>query len=242
MRGMLLIARRELMAYFNSIWGYVVVASVLALNGLFFNVFAVTSRPRLSSDVLEDFFYYSSGFITIGGVLLSMRLLAEERQNGTMSLLDSSPLSDAQIVGGKFLSAFIFLSGMTLLTLYMPALIFVNGKVSLGHIAAGYAGLLLAGAASVAIGTFGSALVRSQLVAVVISAFFLVFSALSWMLGRVVDPPLDDLVPYLSIYDAHFIQTFAKGRVNTEDIVYYLSVTFVFLLLSTRILSSRRWR
>jgi ABC-2 type transport system permease protein len=131
---------------------------------------------------------------------------------------------------------------ITLLTLYMPALIFVNGKVSFGHIAAGYTGLLLVGAASTAVGTFGSSLVRSQLVAAVIAAVILLFFTISWLLGRIVDPPLDDIVSYFSLYDRHFLNSFGKGRINTEDIAYYLSITFVFLLLSVRVLASRRWK
>jgi ABC-2 type transport system permease protein len=91
MSGIMLVARRELGAYLNSIWGYVVVAVVLALNGLFFNAFAVSNRPRLSADVLEDFFYYSFGFTAVAGVLLTMRLLAEERQTGTMTCWTPRP-------------------------------------------------------------------------------------------------------------------------------------------------------
>jgi len=242
MKGMLLIARRELAAYVNSIWGYVVMAAILALNGLFFNAFAVTGRARYSADVLEDFFYYSFGFTAVAGILLTMRLIAEERQTGTMTLLDSSPLSDAQIVGGKFLSAFLFLTLLTVMTLYMPALIFVNGKVSFGHIAAGYGGLALVGAASVAIGTFGSSLARSQLIAAVIAAVFALFLTVSWLLGKIVDPPLDGLISYMSWYDRHFLQSFGRGRVNTEDVVFFVSVTFVFLVMSVRVLAARRWR
>ena len=157
MRGVWLITRRELSSYFNSMWGYTVIAVILALNGLFFNAFAVGSSPKLSAEVLEDFFFYSFGFIAVAGILLTMRLLAEERQQGTMQLLNASPLGDGQIVLGKFLSAWLVLSLMSLGTLYMPALIFINGKVSLGHIAAGYTGLLLTGAGSAAPGTLGSA-------------------------------------------------------------------------------------
>lgn len=241
MSGLLLIARRELGAYLNTLWGYIVVALVLVVDGMLFNAYALGSGAKLSAEVLEAFFYFSFGTTTIAAVPLTMRLLAEERQTGTMVLLDASPLADWQVVGGKFLSALVFLFGMTLLTAYMPALIFVNGKVSLGHIAGGYLGLLLVGAATAAIGTFGSAISRNQLVAAIISAFLVVFFVMSWMLGRVTDPPFDDIFSYLSLFDRHF-QPFMKGRINLEDVVFYLSITFVFLLLSTRVLSARRWR
>ncbi len=99
-----------------------------------------------------------------------MRLLAEERQTGTLVLLTSSPIQDWEIVLGKFLSAFIFLALITLAcTVYMPLLIFVNGKISVGHLAAGYLGLLLLGSATLAIGTFGSAIARTQVLAAIFS-------------------------------------------------------------------------
>lgn len=241
MSGLLLVTRRELGAYLNSYWGYVVVALILVIDGLLFNAFALGKTARYSSDVLEQFFYFSFGTTVVAAVLLTMRLIAEERQTGTIVLVDASPLSDWAVVGGKYLSAMIFLTGLTLLSLYMPALIFVNGKVSLGHIAAGTFGLLLAGSAATALGTLGSALARSQLVAVVISGAGLVFLVVSWMLARVTDAPLADILSYVSLFDRHF-QPFMKGRINVEDVVFYLSLTFVFLMLSTRVMSARRWR
>jgi len=238
---MLLIARRDLAAYFNSIWGYLVVAALLFFNGLAFNVFAIGRSPKYSTDVLEDFFYWTFGFVMTAAVLLTMRLIAEERQTGTLVLVDSSPLADWQIVGGKFLSALGFLALMIALTGYMPALIFLEGKVSYGHIVAGYTGLLLSGAAVVAIGTFSSAVSKHQLVAAVIAGVIVGVLILSWLLGRVTEAPLSDVFSYLSLYDRHF-QPFQRGRINLEDVIYYLSITFAFLMLSSRWLAARRWR
>ena len=120
--------------------------------------------------MLAKFFYFSSGTTIIASVFISMRLLAEERQTGTLVLLTSSPVHDWEIVLGKFLSALVFLAIITMATVYMPALILVNGKVSVGHLAAGYLGLLLLGSATLAIGTFGSALARTQVLAAIFSA------------------------------------------------------------------------
>ena len=161
MRSLGLIIRRELACYVHTPLGVIVGACVLLADGLLFNAFALGSGRRFSSEVLEDFFYFSSGTTVIAALFLAMRLLAEERQRGTISLLFSSPVNEWQIVLGKFFSAQLFLSLLTLATLYMPALIFVNGRVSLGHIAAGYLGLLLLGAAALAMGTFASAVART---------------------------------------------------------------------------------
>ena len=87
----------------------------------------------------------------IAGVLLTMRLLAEERQTGTESLLKTAPITETQIVLGKFFGAYFFLMLITLLTMYMPYLIQINGKLSWGHIFAGYLGLACLGASTIAI-------------------------------------------------------------------------------------------
>jgi len=140
MRGMLLVARRELAAYLNSYWGYAVIAAVLVIDGLLFNAFALGNQPKYSSKVIEEFFYFSFGTTVIASILLTMRLVAEERQTGTIVLIDSSPLGAWQLIGGKYLSAMVVLATMVLATMYMPALVFVNGKVSYGHIFAGSPG------------------------------------------------------------------------------------------------------
>ncbi len=241
MKGMMLVVRRDLSAYFNSMWGYLVVASILVIDGLLFNAYSLGTGARYSTKVLEEFFYFSFGTTMVAAILLTMRLLAEERQTGTALLLDASPLSDTQIIVGKYLSALAFLSLLTLSTLYMPALIFVNGKVALGQIAAGYLGLLLAGSAAVAIGTFGSSVAKNQLFAAVISSFGVVFLLITWMLARKTEAPFSDVLSYMSLFDKHF-QPFMRGRVNIDGIVYYLSVTFAFLMLSVRWMSSRRWK
>lgn len=241
MRGMVLVARRELAAYLNSYWGYAVIAAVLVIDGLLFNAFALGNQPKYSAKVIEEFFYFSFGTTVIASILLTMRLVAEERQTGTIVLVDASPLASWQLIGGKYASAMVVLATMILATMYMPALVFVNGKVSYGHIAAGYTGLLLVAASVAAIGTFASAISRSQLVAgfgsVVITVAFLVM----WLLAKVADPPLVDVLSHLSLFDRHY-RSFMRGQINVDDIVFYLSICFVFLMLASRFMAARRWR
>jgi ABC-2 type transport system permease protein len=151
----LLIARREFYAYLRSPLGSALTAAVLLIDGLWFH-FEGMSRTLLSAEVLQQFFYGASGTTMIAGIVLSMRLLAEERQTGTLTLLNTSPVRDSEIVAGKFLSAFAVIVLMTVLSIYMPLLILVNGKVSWGHVAVGYLGLLLLGATAIAIGARSS--------------------------------------------------------------------------------------
>ncbi len=242
MRSALLIARRELRAYLRTMSGYVILAIVLLVDGLLFNAFALgVPTKRLSAEVLNNFFYISSGTTMIASVFISMRLLAEERQTGTVSLLYSSPVRDSEIVLGKFLSALAFLAILTLATVFMPALILVNGKISLGHILAGYLGLLLLGSAALAIGIFGSALAKSQIIAAILSGSMLTFLVACWLVARITERPLSEIFTAMALHNQHF-QPFQAGLIHVRDIVYYLAVTYVALFAATRVLEARRWR
>lgn len=241
MNNALLIASRELRAYARSPLGYIIVAAVLLIDGLLFYGVALGSGARLSAEVLRDFFWVASGTTMVASVLLSMRLLAEERQTGTVVLLTTSPIRDSEIVAGKFLSAFTIVLVLTALSAYMPALIFVNGKVSIGQILVGYLGLALLGAASVAIGLVGSALAKNQVLAVIIGASILVTMLLLWMLGKVTDPPVSDFIIRLALHNERQ-RPFMFGLLKLDNVVYYLAVTFFFLLSATKVLEARRWR
>lgn len=235
-----LIAKRELSTWLRSPAGWMIAAAILLIDGLLFNAFAVGNGAKLSTQVLQDFFYFTAGTTMVASVLLSMRLIAEERQAGTLPLLLSAPVSEGHIIAGKFISALLVLSALTLATLYMPALIFVNGKVSLGHIAGGYLGLLLLGSASLAIGTLGSALGRSQLVAGVLSAVMITALLLAWMLARVTDAPAKDVLRAIALFDAHF-KPFQRGLLRLSDVVFFVSLTWLALTAATQVLRRERW-
>jgi ABC-2 type transport system permease protein len=236
----LLIVKRELGAYLRSWTGYIIAACALLLAGVLFNTLALGGEKR-SAQVLAEFFFYTSGVIQTAAIFLSMRLLAEEKQTGTLVVLTSSPIRDVEIILGKFLSAWIFLGMITALTVFMPLLIMINGKVSFGHMFAGYTGLLLLGAAALAIGTFGSTIARSQLLAVIISALLLVSMILMWVLARVTEHPLNQVFESLAIFHKHF-PPFSQGSIHLRDVVYYLALTYFALFCATRVLEARRWR
>jgi ABC-2 type transport system permease protein len=235
------IVRRELESYLRSPIGYIIICVVLVLDGLFFNAFAIGSGARKSSEVLEQFFYFSSGSVLFGAVLLGMRLIAAEHEHGTFALLATSPVREWQLVLGKYLSALAFLAVMAGLTFYMPLLVMVNGKVSLGHILAGYLGVLLIGGAGLAVVLVCSALAPNQLVAAVTGGAVVVLLLLLWLLSRIASPPVDDLIAYLSIHDKHF-RPFMRGIVSVQDVLFYVSFIYVSLLVATRVVEARRWR
>ncbi|HEY2409454.1 MAG TPA: ABC transporter permease [Polyangiaceae bacterium] len=237
----LVIARRELYAYLRSPLGSVIIAGALLFDGILFYWRSGIDQKLLSAQILEQFFYDATAATMVAGLLLSMRLLAEERQSGTITLLNTAPLKDSEIVIGKYLSAFGMLTLMNVLTFYMPLLIYIRGKVSVGHIFVGYLGLFLLGAAVTAIGLFASSLVRSQVVAVIVGAVLTASLVLLWVVARAVDPPLNQFFAALALHHENF-RPFMVGTLSFDRVVYYLAVTYFFLLAATKVLEARRWR
>lgn len=236
----LLVARREMYAYLRSPIGSGIVAGALLIDGIYFYWKGLTEK-LVSAQVLQEFFFGASGTTMAAALLLAMRLVAEERQTGTMTLLTTSPIRDRDIVIGKFVSAFGVIFLMTALTIYMPLLILVNGKVSWGHILVGYLGLLLLGSASVAIGLFASSVSRSQVVAALLGLGILAPFLLLWVVARAADPPLNQFLSALALHHENF-RPFMQGILQLDAVVYYLVITYFFLLAAVKVLEARRWR
>ena len=156
-------------------------------------------------------------------------------------LLTSSPVRDREIILGKFFSALAFLALITLATAFMPALIMVNGKLAWGQVAAGYLGLLLLGSAVLAIGTLGSALARSQVLAAILSGVMVVGLIVIWLLAGVSERPLNDVFLALALWGRHF-PPFQAGVINLRDVAYYILLTYFALFAATRVLEARRWQ
>lgn len=241
MRNVALIMRRELAAWVRGPAGYLVGAVFLFIDGLIFSAWAVGDQPQLSAEVLLRFFH-ASGLTTMGmGVMLSMRMLAEDRSLGTQTLLFTSPVREGEIVLGKYLAGVIVITVLTLLSFYLPALILVHGKISWGHIAAGYLGLVMLGATTLAIGTFASSFVPHPFFAVLLAAVLVGVLEFSFEIAMVSDPPLQELIAYLPPWRRHALP-FARGLFQLSDVVYFVSVIYFSLLGATRVLQSQRWR
>jgi ABC-2 type transport system permease protein len=242
MSSILLIARRELGAYFKTWTGYIIIAAALMIEGLLFNGFALGSGiDHRSSDVLAQFFFLAGGVTQFAAVFISMRLLAGERENNTIHLLTSSPVSDFQIVFGKYLSAVGFLGILLVASLYMPLLVLTAGKISFGHILAGYLGMFLLGAAEIAIGTLASALTRSQILSVILAAVMVIAMLVLWWVARIAERPISTVLENMALWQIHFTP-FQSGIVHLRDVMYYLAVAYVALFAATRVLEARRWR
>ncbi|MBP9086779.1 MAG: ABC transporter permease subunit [Kofleriaceae bacterium] len=241
MHGTKAIFFRELGAYVRSPLGWVIASVLLLVDGILFQTQAL-SGAQLSAVVLERFFWSTSGVVMIAAIALSIRLIAEERQNHSIVLLTTSPVRDSAIVAGKFFAALTFLAIVLVLSLYMPLLIKVNGKITAAQIAVGYAGLLLLGAAALAIGMFASSLTRQQLVAAVLGAAILTLMVMLFPLAKRVDSPLREVLAELDLWWVHFQNGFMRGVLNVKDVIYYIAVTYFFLLLSVKTLEAKRWQ
>ena len=241
MRAIRIIFRRELGTYLRSPFGWVIAAILLLIDGILFQGYAM-SGEQLSAMVLERYFYFASAMPLFGGVLLSFRLLSEERQNSSMVLLNTSPVRDSDIVLGKFFAALTFLAILLALSVYMPILIKVNGKITGAQVLVGYIGLLLVGAATLAIGLFGSSLTRQQLIAAVLSAAMVAIMCFIHLLANKVDTPLKDVLEQIDLWWVHYQYGFMKGVLNLKDVIYYVAATYFFLLLSIKTLEAKRWQ
>jgi len=238
--GIMLIVRRELGTYFGTRAGWVLMALALMVAGILFNTNAVGSGARFSADVLGQFIHDTSGVIIGAAFLISLRAIVEESKSGTLPLLMNSSLSEGEIIIAKYLAAMAFLSVFLIASLYIPGLVFVRGKVSVGHIATGYLGLLLFGSCVVAIGTWASSVARGWLVAGAVSAASLAIILQLWRLARRVDGTVGDVIGYISLHDKHFLP-FKNGTLSAQHVLFYLSITVVFLVLARNGLEGRRW-
>lgn len=232
--------RREVSALVRSPAAWAIAATVLWIDGLLFQAFALGATSKLSTKVLEDFLYFATGTTIIASILVSMRAFTDERAAGTMPLLLSSPIDESAIVIGKFAASWTYLTALTLATSPMPALIFVHGRVSLAHIALGMASLLLVAGATLSIGTMTSAWARSQLVAGAMATVLIVALLLAWMLARISEPPLRPMLQALALFDAH-LRPMQRGLLRASDLVYFAAIMALSLAAARRSVAAQRW-
>ncbi|MDC0744294.1 ABC transporter permease [Polyangium mundeleinium] len=240
MRNALLVAGREIGSYGRSLLGWAIGAAALLVEGVWFSANGL-SGSRMSADVLREFFNGASGVTMIVAVLMSIPLLAGERERGTLVLLNTAPIRDIEIIVGKYLAAFAMIALITLVSVYMPLLIFVNGKVSLGHVAVGYTGILLLGSAALALGMFTSAVSRSQVMAAILGGLLLAVMVTLWLVAKVTEPPVNGVLAGMALHHQRQFP-FMTGVLKLENVVYYVAVTYFFLLAATKTLEARRWR
>ena len=246
MKGILANFNREFRAYFFSPIAYIVAALLLVVNGVvFWLIVSFLNDPRAAIGAPLQLFFGQTFFfwlvLIFVAAVLTMRLLSEERRSGTIEVLMTSPVTEEQVVIGKFLAALAFYIFLWLPTLTYPILLSYYSEVDWGPVATGYIGILGIGSLFLALGVLASALTRSQLIAAVITFAFLVFMiVIGFLENLVTDDSWKQVVGNLNLMQ--HMDDFGKGVIDTRWLVYYLSSTVLFLFLAARVLENKKWR
>lgn len=253
MRNIAAIAQREVNAYFVSPIAYVLIGFFALLFGWFFyvplaffvqqssqmgmnpnqalNINQMLVGPTLMNTTVIMLFLFP---------LITMRTYAEEKRSGTIELLLTSPVTDVEIIIGKFLGAILLYAAMLAVTLIHIAILFIFGDPEWKPIATGYLGLLLMGGCFLSLGLFISSLTKNQIVAAMATfAVFLMLWVINWI-STFVGPTTQTVLQYLSLTE-HF-DDFAKGIIDTKHVIYYLSFMAFGLFLTVKSVDSERWR
>jgi gliding motility-associated transport system permease protein len=259
MKSFYAIYRKEMGHYFVSPIAYIFIGVFLFLAAWFFNLFLSSAIQQSFSmemqgmrfgmppeidvpgQVMRGFFGLLSTLVLFFTPILTMGVFSEERKRGTMELLMTSPVTETQIVLGKFFASLTLFALMMLPTAsYVIFMCLRSEPVPTWHlIAAGYAGVLLLGASLIALGTFISSLTENQLIAAVLSfAAFLFVWVLD--LGSTADGGIGAVVQYLSVI-RHY-DDFTRGVIDTSALIYYFSFIALFVFLTVRSIDSMRWR
>jgi ABC-2 type transport system permease protein len=237
---------KEINAFFSSIIGYVVIGTFLVLMGLLLWVLPEFSILDGRFATLDTLFAVAPQVFLFLIPAVTMRSLSEEMQTGTLELLVTRPLTDAQIVGGKFLACLTLVLFSLLPTLLYYFTVYrlgaPPGNLDSGGIFGSYIGLFLLAAAFVAIGLFASSLTQSQMVAFLLAAFlcfffFQMFDLLSRL--PVFFGKTDDIVQAIGIQ--YHYDSMSRGLIDTRDVVYFLSLIAFFLSATVISLGRRRW-
>jgi ABC-2 type transport system permease protein len=255
MSNILAIAHKELKGYFASPVAYVVIGFSAILFGWFFiNLLYYFDRTQMQAGsgfqgpqavnvneiMISPLFLNVSVILLFTLPLITMRTYAEEKRSGTIELLLTSPLTDLQIVIGKFLGGMVLYVAMLAVTLVHMAFLFAYGNPEWRPIATGYLGLLLMGGCFLSLGLFVSSLTRNQIIAGMVTfAVFLMFWVINWI-ATFMGPTPQAVLNYLSITE--HLNDFARGVIDTKHLVYYFSFIAFSLFLTVRAVDSERWR
>ena len=257
MRNILAIIERELRAYFSSPIAYVVLTIFVFLSGLFFRtilsqvlqmgLMAAMQAQQTGPRPMDMPGMISRGFLSTMSVILlfmipmiTMGLFSEEKKRGTIELLLTSPLTDLEVVLGKFFAAGTFFLIMLASTWVQIGALYLYGSPASGPILSAYLGLFLYGLAVIAIGLFISTLTENQIIAAVLSFGTIMLLWLVDVLASNAEAGSKEVLSYLSILS--HLDDFMKGVLSTSNVIFYVSLTLVALFMTYRSIDSLRWR
>jgi ABC-2 type transport system permease protein len=251
-RNVLAIAGKELRSYFASPMGYIIIGLFVLLFGMFFYVyltmFAENSQrmamggntANVNEQLIRGVFHNAAIVILFLMPMVTMRTYSEEKRSGTIELLLTSPITDVQIILGKFLGAMGLFAAMLAVSAIDIAILFRLGNPEWKPVVTGYLGLLLMGGCFLSVGLLISSMTKNQIVAGMMTfAVFLVLWIVNWF-GESAGPWGRPILDYLSITE--HLDDFTKGIIDTKHVVYYLSFITFGLFLTAKSVDSERWR
>jgi ABC-2 type transport system permease protein len=236
------LTRRELGAFFVSPVAYIILTVLLFITGLFFaGVVTGAAEKQLPLDYSGTLSVILWIVITTSA-LVTMRLIAEEKKQGTLEIVMTAPISETQFVLAKFTAAVLLLAYLILPTVAYVVIVSQYGTVDWGAVACGYAGVLLVGAAAYANGLFISSLCTNQITAGIITFAISFLLLVATVLSAILPPEAAwrRVVEYIDLSASY--SDFVRGVVDVRRLAYLASVTVFFLFLTTRVVESRRWR
>ncbi|WP_428388867.1 ABC transporter permease [Mucisphaera sp.] len=234
------IAKRETLSLFYAPVAYLVL-------GLFAVISSMLFLAGFDAGAPANLRYPFTGVVWLLAFTLpaiSMRLLSEELRTGTLELMMTAPISDAQLVAGKWLGAMCFYLALLSPLVLHVVILEVHGTPDYGPILTGLVGMVLVGGLYLAIGTFASSMSDSQIVAYMVTALFtgimtvgmaIIPNAVTWL------PQWAREACYVISVDRQY-EDFAKGLIDTSNFVYFVSLIALFLFLAVKLIESRRWR
>src|SRR5436853_5592905 len=245
MNNILAIANKELRSYFSTSIAYIVIGFFALLFGYFFYAMVVIFNQQsqlgglegggpsdINAQLIRPLFLNASVILLFVLPLITMRTYSEEKRSGTIELLLTSPLTDFEIIMGKFLGAMALYGSMLAITLIHMVLLFSWGNPEWKVVVTGYAGLLLMGGCFISVGLLISSMTKNQIVSGMITfAVFLLLWVVNWI-ASFTGPTTQSVLNYLSITD-HF-DDFTKGILDTKHLIYYFSVMSFGLFLTAR--------
>ncbi len=254
MGNILAVAQKETRAYFASPIAYVVIGLFALLFGYFYvailsffveqsmqgGQFGMPAPVNVNQQMIRPVLLNTTVVFLFVLPMVTMRTFAEEKRSGTIELLLTSPLTDLQLIIGKFLGTLVMFAGFLAVMAIYIGILFFFGNPEWKPVVTAFFGLLLMGGAFLSVGLFVSSLTKNQIVAGMLTfAVFLLLWIIDWI-GNFVGPTLEPIFTYLSITQ-HF-DDFAKGVIDTKHVLYYLSFITFGLFLTAKSVDSERWR
>lgn len=242
---MFVIYTKEIRSFLSSLIAYIVIVTFLLAIGLFMWIFSDTSVIDSGYANLDPLFFVAPWVFIFLVPAITMRSFADEKRAGTIETLSTSPVSDLNIILGKFLAGVTLLVFALLPTVIyyfsVSQLAFPVGNIDTGAIIGSYLGLIMVGAGFVSIGIFASSLTNNQITAFIIATFlcFFIYTAFEYLGQMKIFGPLDYAISWLGMF--YHYQSISRGVLDTRDALYFLSLIIFFILLTKTIFGSRKW-